>query len=176
MRISDWSSDVCSSDLAIVGSMERFIGVLIENYAGSLPTWLAPVQAVVMNITDTQADWVREVRKTLANQGFRVSGDLRNEKIGYKIREHTLQRVPYLLVVGDREKDNGAVAVRTRSGDDLGTMSVADFAARLADGHAAAYWWSPVHGLDGRAPAGPSAEADGKIGRAACRESVCPYE
>src|SRR3546814_6820536 len=90
---------------AIVGSMERFIGILIENYAGSLPTWLAPVQAVVMNITDAQADWVREVRKTLANQGFRVSGDLRNEKIGYKIREHTLQRVPYLLVVGDREKE-----------------------------------------------------------------------
>src|SRR3546814_481797 len=123
---------------AIVGSMERFIGILIENYAGSLPTWLAPVQAVVMNITDAQADWVREVRKTLANQGFRVSGDLRNEKIGYKIREHTLQRVPHLLVVGDREKENGAVAVRTRSGEDLGTMSVADFAARLADGHAAA--------------------------------------
>src|SRR3546814_9453201 len=157
MRISDWSSDVCSSDLAgveweelpgegafygpkieyhlrdaigrtwqlgtmqvdfmmparlgaeyvdehsqkrnpvmlhraIVGSMERFIGILIEHYAGSLPAWLAPVQAVVMNITDAQADWARDVRKTLANQGFRVSGDLRNEKIGYKIREHTLQR------------------------------------------------------------------------------------
>src|SRR3546814_2367015 len=91
-----------------------------------------------MNITDAQADWARDVRKTLANQGFRVSGDLRNEKIGYKIREHTLQSVPYLLVVGDREKENGAVAVRTRSGEDLGTMSVADFAARLADGHAAA--------------------------------------
>ena len=123
---------------AIVGSMERFIGILIEHHAGSLPAWLAPVQAVVMNITDAQADWASEVRKTLANQGFRVSGDLRNEKIGYKIREHTLQRVPYLLVVGDREKENGAVAVRTRSGEDLGTMSVADFAARLGDGHAAA--------------------------------------
>src|SRR3546814_20677751 len=114
-----------------------------------------------MNITDAQADWARDVRKTLSNQGFRVSGGLRNEKIGYKIREHTLQRVPYLLVVGDREKENGAVAVRTRSGEDLGTMSVADFAARLADVPAAASWWYPVHGLDGRAPAGPSAEADG---------------
>jgi len=116
---------------AIVGSMERFIGILIEHHAGLWPAWLAPVQAVVMNITDAQADWVDEVRKTLTNQGFRVEADLRNEKIGYKIREHTLQRVPYLLVVGDREKDNGMVAVRTRGGEDLGTMSLADFAARL---------------------------------------------
>ncbi|WP_140909129.1 threonine--tRNA ligase [Cognatiluteimonas lumbrici] len=116
---------------AIVGSMERFIGILIEHHAGVWPAWLAPVQAVVMNITDAQADWADEVRKTLTNQGFRVESDLRNEKIGYKIREHTLQRVPYLLVVGDREKDNGMVAVRTRGGEDLGTMSVADFAARL---------------------------------------------
>ncbi len=116
---------------AIVGSMERFIGILIEHHAGSFPAWLAPVQAVVANITDAQADWVEEVRKTLTNQGFRVESDLRNEKIGYKIREHTLQRVPYLLVVGDREKENGAVAVRTRGGEDLGTMSVADFAQRL---------------------------------------------
>ena len=116
---------------AIVGSMERFIGILIEHHAGHFPAWLAPVQAVVANITDAQADWTEEVRKTLANQGFRVAADLRNEKIGYKIREHTLQRVPYLLVVGDREKENGAVAVRTRGGEDLGTMSVADFAARL---------------------------------------------
>ncbi|HET7655818.1 MAG TPA: threonine--tRNA ligase [Luteimonas sp.] len=116
---------------AIVGSMERFIGILIEHHAGLWPTWLAPVQAVVMNITDAQADWVAEVQKTLTNQGLRVESDLRNEKIGYKIREHTLQRVPYLLVVGDREKDNGMVAVRTRGGEDLGTMSVADFAARL---------------------------------------------
>jgi threonyl-tRNA synthetase len=123
---------------AIVGSMERFIGILIEHHAGSFPAWLAPVQAVVMNITDAQADWVAEVRKTLANQGFRVDADLRNEKIGYKIREHTLQRVPYLLVVGDREKENGAVAVRTRSGEDLGTMSLPDFVAHLRAGHAAA--------------------------------------
>jgi len=116
---------------AIVGSMERFIGILIEHHAGQFPAWLAPVQAVVMNITDAQAVWAGEVRKTLANQGLRVDADLRNEKIGYKIREHTLQRVPYLLVVGDREKEQGAVAVRTRGGEDLGTMSVADFAQRL---------------------------------------------
>ena len=116
---------------AIVGSMERFIGILIEHHAGLFPAWLAPVQAVLLNITDAQADWVEEVRKTLANQGFRVDADLRNEKIGYKIREHTLQRVPYLLVVGDREKENGQLSVRSRGGEDLGTMSVADFAARL---------------------------------------------
>ena len=129
---------------AIVGSMERFIGILIEHHAGAFPSWLAPRQAVVMNITDAQADYVAEVQKTLANQGFRVASDLRNEKIGYKIREHTLQRVPYQLVVGDREKENGMVAVRalrgedlgtmtvrTRSGEDLGTMSIAAFAERL---------------------------------------------
>jgi threonyl-tRNA synthetase len=116
---------------AIVGSMERFIGILIEHHAGAYPAWLAPVQAVVANITDAQADYVDQVQKTLANQGFRVVSDLRNEKIGYKIREHTLQRVPYLLVVGDREKENGAIAVRTRSGEDLGTMSIQAFAERL---------------------------------------------
>ena len=118
---------------AIVGSMERFIGILIEHHAGQFPAWLAPVQAVVMNITDAQADAVEAARKTLADQGFRVVSDLRNEKIGYKIREHTLQRVPYLLVVGDREKENGAVAVRTRGGEDLGSMSVEDFATRLRE-------------------------------------------
>ena len=118
---------------AIVGSMERFIGILIEHHAGALPAWLAPVQAVLMNITDAQADYVEEVRKSLADQGFRVESDLRNEKIGYKIREHTLQRVPYLLVVGDREKENGAVAVRTRSGEDLGSMPVSGFVSRLRD-------------------------------------------
>ena len=116
---------------AIVGSMERFIGILIEHHAGAFPAWLAPVQAVVMNITDAQADWAAEVRKTLADQGLRVESDLRNEKIGYKIREHTLARVPYLLVVGDREKEQGAVAVRTRAGEDLGSMPLADFTARL---------------------------------------------
>ncbi|PJK06526.1 threonine--tRNA ligase [Lysobacteraceae bacterium NML71-0210] len=120
---------------AIVGSMERFIGILIEHHAGVFPTWLAPVQAMVLNITDAQADYVEEVRKTLADQGFRVASDLRNEKIGYKIREHTLQRVPYLLVVGDREKENGQVAVRTRGGEDLGSMSLQDFIARLRIEH-----------------------------------------
>jgi len=122
---------------AIVGSMERFLGILIEHHAGAFPAWLAPVQVVVANITDAQAEYVEDVRKTLANQGFRVEADLRNEKIGYKIREHTLQRVPYLLVVGDREKENGAVAVRTRSGEDLGSMSLQAFAERLRAEHAA---------------------------------------
>ncbi|MGY1459207.1 threonine--tRNA ligase [Luteimonas sp. A534] len=116
---------------AIVGSMERFIGILIEQHAGAFPAWLAPVQAVVMNITDAQADWADDVRKTLADQGLRVESDLRNEKIGYKIREHTLQRVPYLLVVGDREKEQGTVAVRTRAGEDLGSMPLVDFTARM---------------------------------------------
>jgi threonyl-tRNA synthetase len=116
---------------AIVGSMERFIGILIESHAGALPTWLAPVQAVVMNITDAQADFVDSVQQALVKKGFRVAKDLRNEKIGYKIREHTLQRVPYLLVVGDREKENGQVAVRTRSGEDLGVMSLDAFIERL---------------------------------------------
>jgi threonyl-tRNA synthetase len=128
---------------AIVGSMERFIGILIENYAGSLPPWLAPVQAVVLNITDAQAGYAAEVQKTLVNQGFRVASDLRNEKIGYKIREHTLQRVPYLLVAGDREREQGLVAVRSRSGEDLGTMTPEAFAARLRE--------------DGLAPVAPAA-------------------
>ncbi len=116
---------------AIVGSMERFIGILIEHYAGLLPPWLAPVQAVCLNITDAQADYVTEVRKALANQGFRVESDLRNEKIGYKIREHTLQKVPYLLVAGDREKEQGTIAVRTRGGEDLGAMPLQAFIERL---------------------------------------------
>ncbi|MBP7369811.1 MAG: threonine--tRNA ligase [Arenimonas sp.] len=112
---------------AIVGSMERFIGILIENHAGALPAWLSPIQAVVMNITDAQADYVQSIQKSLVQKGFRIAKDLRNEKIGYKIREHTLQRVPYLLVIGDREKENEQVAVRTRSGDDLGVMSLEAF-------------------------------------------------
>jgi threonyl-tRNA synthetase len=116
---------------AIVGSMERFIGILIEHHAGLLPSWLAPVQAVVLNITDAQADYVREVTQTLVDKGFRVQSDLRNEKVGYKIREHTMQKVPYLLVVGDREKETGTLAVRTRSGEDLGSMSLTEFAERL---------------------------------------------
>ncbi|HTH69540.1 threonine--tRNA ligase [Rhodanobacter sp. T12-5] len=116
---------------AIVGSMERFIGILIEHHAGLLPAWLAPVQAVAFNITDAQADYVREVTQTLVDKGFRVQSDLRNEKVGYKIREHTMQKVPYLLVVGDREKETGTVSVRTRSGEDLGSMPLADFVERL---------------------------------------------
>jgi threonyl-tRNA synthetase len=116
---------------AILGSLERFIGILIENYGGKLPTWLAPVQAVVMNITERQEAWCREVAESLENRGFRVDMDLRNEKIGYKIRQHTLARVPYLLVVGDREVEDGAVAVRTREGEDRGAMALGDFATLL---------------------------------------------
>ena len=116
---------------AIVGSMERFIGILIEHHAGLLPTWLAPVQAMVFSITDAQAGYVREVTQALVDKGFRVQSDLRNEKVGYKIREHTMQKVPYLLVIGDREKETGAVSVRTRSGEDLGSMPLASFVERL---------------------------------------------
>jgi threonyl-tRNA synthetase len=109
---------------AILGSLERFIGILIEHYAGALPTWLAPEQAVVLNITDKHAEYARKVEESLKNQGVRVKSDLRNEKIGFKIREHTIQRVPYLLVVGDREAETDTVAVRTRSGKDLGSLSL----------------------------------------------------
>ena len=116
---------------AIVGSMERFIGILIEHHAGAMPLWLAPVQAVVMNITDAQAEYVREMTQALVNEGFRVEMDLRNEKIGYKIREHSLQKVPYQLVAGGREMENGTLAVRTRSGEDLGSLSLTDLVARL---------------------------------------------
>ncbi len=117
---------------AILGSMERFIGILIEHYAGIMPVWLAPVQVMVLNITDRQADYVREVTKTLHDKGFRAELDLRNEKIGYKIRAHTLQRVPYLLVVGDREVEQGLVAVRDRHGEDHGTMPLDAFIDTLS--------------------------------------------
>ena len=116
---------------AILGSLERFIGILIEEHAGSLPTWLAPVQAVILSITDAQAEYAMELEKSLKNKGFRVESDLRNEKIGYKIREHTMQRIPYLLVVGQREAQNGTVAVRTRDGEDQGTFEVDDFVEKL---------------------------------------------
>ena len=116
---------------AILGSLERFIGILIENHAGALPAWLAPVQAAVMGITDAQNEYVDVVRKSLLNQGFRVVADLRNEKVGYKIREFTLQKVPFMLVAGERERAEGMVSVRKRTGEDLGTMSVAAFAERL---------------------------------------------
>ena len=112
---------------AILGSIERFIGILIEHYAGAMPFWLSPTQLVVMNITDRQAEYVEKVTETVKKHGFRAEMDLRNEKIGFKIREHTLSRVPYLLVVGDREMENGTVAVRSRAGEDLGSMSVEAF-------------------------------------------------
>ncbi len=117
---------------AVFGSMERFIGILIEEHAGAFPAWLAPVQAVILTITDQQADHARHVEETLKKQGFRVESDLRNEKIGFKIREHTLQRIPYMLVIGKREAQDGTVAVRTRKGEDLGVMTLEAFGARLA--------------------------------------------
>jgi threonyl-tRNA synthetase len=118
---------------AILGSVERFIGILIEEHEGRFPLWLAPVQAVIMNITDKQADFAQKVQQNLAEQGFKVELDLRNEKIGFKIREHTLQRVPYMLVIGDKELENNTVAVRTRSGKDLGSMSIDDLISRLSE-------------------------------------------
>lgn len=111
----------------IIGSIERFIGILLEQYAGKLPLWLAPVQVVVMNITDEQADYAESIVKIFKKQGIRAISDLRNEKIGFKIREHTLQNIPYLLVVGDRERASGLVSVRTQSGRDLGNQSIEDF-------------------------------------------------
>jgi len=116
---------------AIVGSMERFIGILIENYAGAMPVWLAPVQAMVLNISDAQAEYVTQVVSELKKNGFRVASDLRNEKITYKIREHSLQKLPYLLVAGEREMQSGQVAVRTRKGEDLGSMPLQAFIERL---------------------------------------------
>jgi threonyl-tRNA synthetase len=118
---------------AILGSFERFIGILIEHYEGAFPTWLAPTQAVIANITDKQTPFVKKVHDSLKNKGFRVDADLRNEKIGFKIREHTIQKVPYLLVIGDKEVDNQTVAVRARSGEDLGSMSLEAFEQLLAD-------------------------------------------
>ena len=116
---------------ALFGSLERFTGILIEHHEGKLPVWLSPAQAVVLNITDRQDDYVAEVTSALKAGGVRVLSDLRNEKVGFKIREHTLQAVPYLLVVGDREMANGEVAVRTRSGEDLGVMSIEAFAEHI---------------------------------------------
>ncbi|MFM8898349.1 MAG: threonine--tRNA ligase [Burkholderiales bacterium] len=118
--------------VANFGSLERFTGILVEQYAGALPVWLAPIQAVVACITDSQADYAQEVAKLLQKQGVRVTTDLRNEKINYKIREHSVQKVPFILVVGDKEKANGAVAVRARGNQDLGVMQVADFISKIA--------------------------------------------
>jgi threonyl-tRNA synthetase len=118
---------------AILGSMERFIGILIEHHAGNFPAWLAPVQAVVLNITDGQADYAQKVTETLRKAGIRAVADLSNNKITYKIREHSLQKLPYILVVGDKEMANGSVAVRARGNQDLGVMSVTEFVSRLTD-------------------------------------------
>jgi threonyl-tRNA synthetase len=118
---------------AILGSLERFIGILTEEYAGLFPTWLAPKQVVIMNITDKQADYVQEIVQKLNKLGIRACVDLRNEKIGFKIREHTLKRIPYLLVVGDKEVEQQEVAVRTRKGEDLGKFSVDDFIAKVSE-------------------------------------------
>ncbi|MFR4486465.1 MAG: His/Gly/Thr/Pro-type tRNA ligase C-terminal domain-containing protein, partial [Escherichia coli] len=108
-----------------------FIGILTEEFAGFFPTWLAPVQVVIMNITDSQSEYVNELTQKLSNAGIRVKADLRNEKIGFKIREHTLRRVPYMLVCGDKEVESGKVAVRTRRGKDLGSMDVNEVIEKL---------------------------------------------
>jgi len=117
---------------AILGSIERFVGILIEEHEGKFPLWLAPVQAVILNITDKQAEFAKKVQKNLTNEGFKVELDLRNEKVGYKIREHIIQRVPYMLVIGDRELETNTVAVRTRDGEDLGAMSIDDVVTRFS--------------------------------------------
>jgi threonyl-tRNA synthetase len=118
---------------AIVGSMERFIGILIENHAGALPLWLAPVQVVVMNVTDRQESYVREVEAALRGAGFRVAADLRNEKITYKIREHSIQKLPYQLVLGDKEVAARTVSARTRAGEMLAPVALEAFISRLQD-------------------------------------------
>ena len=116
---------------AILGSMERFIGILLEHYAGALPLWLAPMQVAVMNISEGQRGYAQDVAQALRAAGYRAEADLRNDKISYKIREHSLQKLPYLLVVGEKEKAANKVAVRTRGGEDLGVMDVEDFVVRL---------------------------------------------
>ncbi|MEI6544521.1 MAG: threonine--tRNA ligase [Methylococcales bacterium] len=116
---------------AILGSLERFIGILIEQYAGTFPVWLAPVQIMVLDIADRHADYASQIMKTLEKQGFRVKIDLRNEKIGFKIREHSMQRIPYLVIVGDKELEQQNITVRTQKGEDLGSLSIGDFAERI---------------------------------------------
>ncbi len=116
---------------AILGSLERFIGILIEQYAGNFPLWLSPVQAVVMNITDRHAEYAEQVRRELEKQGLRAKIDLRNEKIGFKIREHSMQRVPYLLIIGDKELETRSASVRTQQGEDLGSLSIGELGERL---------------------------------------------
>jgi threonyl-tRNA synthetase len=121
-----------------MGSLERFIGVLIENYAGAFPIWLAPVQACIMNITDAQLDYCEKIYKELRQSGIRIEKDLRNEKLNYKIREAQLAKIPYMLIIGDREAESGTVTVRERSGKNLPPMSVIDFVAKIKDECAAA--------------------------------------
>jgi len=116
---------------AVLGSMERFIGILIEQHEGKFPFWLAPIQVMVCNITDDQADYVRKIVDRMAAEGFRVESDLRNEKVGYKVRAHTLARVPFILVAGDRERDEGTVSVRNLSGENIGTFSVEDWISEM---------------------------------------------
>ena len=116
---------------AILGSLERFIGILIEQHAGTFPLWLSPVQVVVMNITDKHAEYASQVMLDLEKQGIRVKLDLRNEKIGFKIREHSMQRVPYQVIIGDKELENKSITVRTQKGDDLGSLTIRDFTEGL---------------------------------------------
>ena len=116
---------------AILGSLERFIGILIEEYAGTFPVWLSPVQVMVLDIADRHADYAFQIMRELEQQGIRVKIDLRNEKIGFKIREHSMQRVPYLVIVGDKELENQTITVRTQKGEDLGSLSISEFDERL---------------------------------------------
>jgi threonyl-tRNA synthetase len=116
---------------AILGSLERFTGILIEHFAGTFPLWLAPVQTIVLTLADRHADYGLEVLKTLENQGIRAKIDLRNEKIGFKIREHSMQRVPYIIIIGDKELEDKVITVRTQKGDDLGSQTISDFIDKL---------------------------------------------
>jgi threonyl-tRNA synthetase len=116
---------------AVLGSLERFIGILIEEYAGTFPLWLSPVQVVVMNIASRHEEYAGQVRQELEKQGFRVKIDLRNEKIGFKIREHSMQRVPYLLIIGDKEMEDQTIAVRSQKGEDLGSLPIDMLVERL---------------------------------------------
>jgi threonyl-tRNA synthetase len=116
---------------AILGSLERFIGILIEQHAGTFPLWLSPVQVVVLNITDRHSEYASQIMLDLEKQGIRVKLDLRNEKIGFKIRDHSMQRVPYLVIIGDKELEQQSITVRTQKGDDLGSLTIRDFSERL---------------------------------------------
>ena len=116
---------------AILGSLERFIGILIEQHSGTFPVWLSPIQMVVLNIADRHAEYATSVSRELEKQGFRVKIDLRNEKIGFKIREHSMQRIPYLIIIGDKELKDQAITVRSQKGEDLGSLAINDFTQRL---------------------------------------------